>query len=48
MVLRPGVWVQELAAFERYGDKGKLAALQGDVDFGMFAEAFKTTPTVRT
>lgn len=36
---------EELAAFERYGDKGKLAALQGDVDFGMFAEAFKMTPT---
>jgi hypothetical protein len=39
--------VQELAAFEKYGDKAKLGALKGDIPFSKFAEAFHRSPTVR-
>jgi hypothetical protein len=39
--------VQELAKFEKYGDKAKLGALEGEVPFSKFTEAFHQTPTVR-
>jgi hypothetical protein len=40
--------VQELAAFEKYGDKTKLGALKGDTPFAKFSEAFHRNPTVRS
>jgi hypothetical protein len=40
--------MQELADFEKYGDKAKLDALRGDdVTFSKFAAAFQKSPTVR-
>jgi hypothetical protein len=39
--------MQELAAFEKYGDKAKLGALKGDIPFSKFTEAFHKSPTVR-
>jgi hypothetical protein len=53
-VFIPEIWMtgsehslQELAAFEKYGDKAKLGALKGDIPFAKFSDAFHRSPTVR-